>query len=131
MTASALTWFYNNPGTNAGEIGERVNNTLWEARIGGIWLEVTSAQSPYQMQGFNHGTPVSIEWVPGQYLLLRLQSDQPRLVQQLNFVLAFSAIFTYTDPQGNTCYEWHHSDPETRWRALSGNPQYQNLRKLS
>lgn len=130
MTTTAITWFYNDPGNNANNIAERVRTTLWEARLGSLWLDVVSAETPYKMQGTNNSIPIEIEWVPGKTFTLRTQTDQPLLVERLSFVLAFPAAFSYTDSDNYTLYEWRRNDADERWRMLNGNPQYQNLKRL-
>jgi hypothetical protein len=39
MTTTAHTWFYTKPENNAYALAERVRTTLWDARIGNIWLD--------------------------------------------------------------------------------------------
>ena len=126
----AYKWFYTNPGTNAGEINERVLNTFWSAGLGNVWLETVQAEAPYRMEGYSSGQAIAITWQPGEQFALSTQTDQPKLTESLSFILGFKPSLKFSDSDKITHYEWRLKNHDERWRELSGNPSYQNLERL-
>lgn len=131
MTTTARTWFYTKPQGKAYDIAERVRTTLWEARVGNIWLDVVRAESPYLMRGHNNGATVEMEWESGRFLALRTQPEQPHLAKTLGFVLGFKPALRYEDGEGNTVWEWHTDGGDKRWQAIQGIPAFQHPVRLN
>ena len=75
MATNASTWFYREPEHRAYLIEERVNHTFWNNRIAGLYLDCTSEEPPFRMTGEWHGTPLTLEWVPNDYLTLTSRPD--------------------------------------------------------
>ncbi|MBI3763494.1 MAG: hypothetical protein HY260_16735 [Chloroflexi bacterium] len=131
MTTSARTWFYARPEGRAYDIAERVRTTLWDARIGSIWLDVVRAESPYLMRGHYNGAEVEIEWEVGRCLTLRIKPEEPHLAKSVGFVLGFKPALRYEDVDGNGVWEWHTDGGDKRWQAIQGIPAYQHPRRLN
>lgn len=128
----AYKWFYSNPGHNRGEVNERVRITLWSAGLGSIWVELTEmTQTTYRMDGFHFGTPICLEWEPRKFFSLCCRPDQPALAKHFEYILGIKANFKFVDADEMAHYEWHLADADSRWRALSGNPAFQGLEKLT
>ena len=126
MTTTARTWFYTRPEGSAYDIAERVRTTFWDARVGGIWLDVVQAESPYRMRGRYRGAQVELEWEAARWLRLRLKPAQPDLVKYLSFILGFRPALQFEDGDGWTATEWHTDGGNGRWQAIQGVPSYRN-----
>ena len=131
MTTTARTWFYAQPEKNAYALAERVRTTLWEARLGDIWLDTVRAESPFLMRGRYNKADVEMEWEPGKWLALRSKPGDDYLVQRMSFVLGRKPTFTYEDVEGRTVTEWHIDGGAKRWQAIQGVPAYRNPRRFN
>jgi hypothetical protein len=125
-----VSWFYHTQGDSAYQIAERVRLTLWDARIYNFWLDVTRATAPMQMRGNYADQPAEINWQPGEWLNLRLQSSETSLVDTFSYVLGFKPSLCFIDADNYNNWEWHLKDTEQRWHELSGNPVYQAVKRL-
>ena len=130
MTSTAAAWFYHKPESIPYYIEERVNQTLWAARLGDIYLRCLSAEPPIVMEGQWHGSKIVFEWEPGRYFACRSQPAQPELVEVLNFVLGLKPSFSYEDADGMLVYEWRLEGDAERWQAIQGQPMYHHPRRL-
>jgi hypothetical protein len=131
MTTTALTWFYAKPEKNAYALAERVRTTLWEARLGGIWLDTVRAEPPYLMRGRYGESEVEMEWEAGKWLALRARPAAPFLAERMAVVLRFKPAMTYEDADGWTVWEWHLDGGEKRWQAIQGIPAYKQPQRLT
>jgi hypothetical protein len=130
MTTTAKTWFYNTPEKNAYAIGERVRTNFWDARFGGLWLDTARAEPPFLMTGQYQNSKIELEWLPGQWCLLRTAPEVPALATGVANILDFKPAFKYEDPQGHTVWEWRLGDANARWQALQGRPEFNKLERL-
>ncbi len=131
MTTTARTWFYTKPEADAYAIGERVRTTLWEARLGDIWLDTVRAESPHLMRGRYDGAKVEMEWEAGRWLALRTGPASPGLADRLGHVLGFKPALTYQTPESWTVWEWHTDGGDKRWQAIQGIPAYSQPQRLN
>ena len=131
MTTTALTWFYTKPENNAYALAERVRTTLWEARLGSVWLDTVRAEPPYLMSGRYHDARVEMEWEAGRWLSLRTAPPAPGLAQGLSQVLRFKPAMTYDNADGWTVWEWHVDGGDKRWQAIQGIPTFKQPRRLN
>jgi hypothetical protein len=133
MTTTSATWFYRDPERIAYYLEERVNQTFWQARLNGLWLDCVSAEPPYRMSGVWREVPVEIEWVPGEFFILRVPSDSDSsdFVNAVSHVLALSPAFNYTDPDERLVTEWHVDGGKARWQDIQGKAAFANLQRLS
>ena len=131
MTTTARTWFYAQPEPNAYAIAERVRTNLWDARLGGLWLDTVRAESPILMRGNYNGAYVEMEWEAGKRLVLRTRPEQNFLAERIGFVLGFKAALRYVDGEGNSVWEWHTDGGDKRWQSIQGLPAYQHPQRLN
>jgi hypothetical protein len=130
MATNSRTWFYSTPEPRPYYIEERVNHTLWNNRLQGLFMSCTKATSPFRMEGNWHGNPVQFEWKPGDYFILKMGTPQKEIVGVLRQVLMLRPAFTYTDAEGMSVVEWHTDGGEKRGKEIAGNPNFQGLRRL-
>ena len=131
MATDSRTWFYTTPDARPYFIEERVNHTLWKNRLANIYMVCTQATPPIKMEGrWQNEMPITFEWVPGQYFILRTGEESKEFIGVMRQVLMMPPSFTYMDNEGMHVVEWHRDDTETRWKQLQGKPQYQALRRL-
>jgi len=131
MTTTAQTWFYTKPEENAYAIGERVRTTLWEARIGDIWLDTVRAESPHLMRGRYNSAEIEMEWEAGKWLALRTCPGAPALADKISQVLRLKPAITYHMPEGWRAWEWHTDGGDKRWQAIQGIPNYDQPQRLN
>ncbi len=132
MATDARKWFYSTPEPRPYYIEERINHTLWKNRLQGLFMSCVQATAPIQMVGNWNGMPVTFEWVPGKYFVLRMgekRKDMIGVVRQMLFNL--TPALEYEDPEGMYVVEWHTDGGEARWTQIQGNPQYQGLRRIA
>jgi hypothetical protein len=131
MATDARTWFYSTPEPRPYYIEERVNHTLWKNRLQGLYMRCTHAETPVRMEGIWNGMPVTFEWQPGKYFILRSGEKRKELIgviRQMLFNLKPS--LEYEDPEGMHVVEWHTDGGNERWAQIQGNPQFQGLRRI-
>lgn len=133
MTTTAATWFYNDPEPNPFYIQERVNQTFWQARFGQLWLDCTSATSPYKMSGLWGDVPVEFEWQTATSFILRVpgEAETDSMVAGISRVLALKASLRYEiSTTGQMVIEWHADGGNERWQKIQGDPSYRNPERL-
>jgi len=131
MSTSSRTWFYSHPEPRPYYIEERVNHTLWNNRVQGVFMSCTQAQGPIKMEGNLNGMPLKFEWEPGKYFILKMGEERKELIGVMRQILLdLKPAFIYQDLDGLYNVEWHMDGTEDRWREAQGNPQYQGLRRL-
>ena len=130
MTTTSLTWFYHKPEKNAYALAERVRTTLWEARLGDIWLDTVQAESPHLMRGRYEGAQIEMEWEAGKWLALRARPAAPVLANSMANILRFKPAMTYENAEGWTVWEWHLDGGDKRWQAIQGIPSFKQPQRL-
>lgn len=130
MTTSALTWFYNAPEKNSFLIDERIRTSLWDARLGSIWIETVRAESPILMRGTFQGTVLELEWEPKKWCTLRTKPETKLLYGTIKNILGFNATIKYETPEGFTAWEWRLNDLKERWQAIQGQPGFSKLEQI-
>lgn len=131
MATDSRTWFYTTPQPRPYFIEERVNHTLWKNRLANIHMICTQAADPILMEGRWHNEiPVTFEWQPGKYFILRMGEESKELIGVMRQILMFKPSFTYVDNAGMYTVEWHTDGGEARWTEIQGKPQYQAARRL-
>ncbi|MBN2471337.1 MAG: hypothetical protein JXN59_11475 [Anaerolineae bacterium] len=130
MATNARTWFYEPPEPNAYLLQERVNGTLWMARLSDIFFVAEQVEAPYRMSATWQGHPLLIEWETGQWLRMESDATLPVVIGAFSNVLQIPATLSYMDRTGRVITEWHRDGGNTRWREIQGNPTYQNPVRL-
>jgi hypothetical protein len=130
MTTTAATWFYRMPEKQPYLLAERVNGTFWEERLGGVWLNVMKADSPFAMAGSYNGAEVKMEWEPNKWMRLETSPAAPALAKGLGNMLRRRANFRYETPDDHTVWEWWIGDASKRWQELQGKPVFRNPARL-
>jgi hypothetical protein len=129
MTTDSRTWFYTTPEPRPYYIEERVNHTLWKNRLQSLFMSCTQATPPIKMEGKWGELPVSFEWQPGNYFILRTGQEARELVGVLRQVLMMRPALGYVDSSGMFVVEWHTDGGASRWKEIQGNPQFQGARR--
>jgi hypothetical protein len=126
MTTTAATWFYRQPEKRPYLIAERVRTSFWDQRLGGLWLDTVSAETPIKMAGYYNGAAVTLEWEPGQWMRLATKPAAPPLAQSTANLLRRKPILRYDDTDGHTVWEWwvKPEDGERRWQEIQGRPAF-------
>lgn len=130
MTTDSRTWFYSTPEPRPYLIEERVNQTLWKNRLQNLFMSCTQAAAPIKMEGRWYDLPVTFEWVPAKYFILKLGKESKEFIGVMRQVLMMPPVLAYVDSDGMFCVEWHTDGGASRFPQLQGNPQYQGLRRL-
>ncbi len=130
MATDSRTWFYTTPEPRPYYIEERVNHTLWKNRLQNIFMTCTQPTAPIKMEGRWYDLPVSFEWQPGQYFILRTSQESKELIGVLRQILMIRPALSYLDTDGMYTVEWHTDGGDARWSEIQGNPKYQGARRL-
>lgn len=135
MSANAGSWFYTEPEHNAYLITERLNGTFWQARIIEVYWRCVNPESPFRAEGLTSQGRLELEWVPGQWVSLKVpppvELDVEDLVRAISTrVLAMPATLSYGDSEGRKVYEWHADGGKRRWSEIQGRPEYQRPVRL-
>ncbi len=133
MSANAASWFYSEPERNPYLITERLNGTFWQARIVGIYWRCVQPEPPFRAQGFTGNHTVELEWVPAEWVALKvppgLNADE--LVEYISRrILAMPASITYGDGEGRRVIEWHADGGKRRWSEIQGRAEFVQPRRL-
>ncbi|HVO41056.1 MAG TPA: hypothetical protein VMT34_00460 [Aggregatilineales bacterium] len=128
MTTTSRTWFYSEPEHRPYYIEERVNQTLWAARFGTLYLDCVRAEPPFRMEGVWHGVHVTIEWVPNDWFMLTTDKEAKDLITGFAQVLQFPPTLSYFNPEGQSIAEWRRKDAAKRLQESQGQPQYSDIK---
>lgn len=132
MATDSRTWFYSTPAARPYFIEERVNHTLWKNRLTNLYMVCTQATVPIRMEGrWQNEMPVTFEWEPGKYFILRTGAESKEFVGVMRQILMMRPAFGYMDSEGMHVVEWHTDGGAERLREIQGKPQYQALRRLT
>jgi hypothetical protein len=133
MSANAGTWFYREPEHQPFMITERLNGTFWQARLVEIYWRCVKADGPFKAEGYLGDQQLDIEWLPAQWLMLRVPAglDSKTLVKTFNRVLARKAVLTYDDSHGSQIFEWHMDGGKARWKEIQGKAGFVKPRLLT
>ncbi len=126
----AISWFYQDPGSVAYDIVERVRLTLWDARIMNFWFSADSKKAPYKLSGEFNSAPAEMSWQPAKWMTVRTKADASSLVQVLSYVIGVEPTLQYGDADDFTVVEWRLQDADDRWFDVSGNPVYSSAKRL-
>lgn len=132
MTTNASTWFYTEPEHRAYLIEERVNQSLWANRINGAQLKCIQAEPPFRMTGTWNDLPITLEWVPNEYVILTAESEHPRidsLLIGLKEVLGFVPTISYVTPENAFVAEWRRAADAPHIESIARNPKYRNIKR--
>jgi hypothetical protein len=130
MSANASTWFYTEPEHDAYLIGERVNHSIWAARMSFLYLDCVSAEPPFRMVGEWEGAPIEIEWEPNKSFALRTHKESPELRRGFSQVLGISPpSLAYQDMDDAYVTEWHTDGGDARWREIQGKPKFRQPKR--
>jgi len=130
MSATAASWFYRTPESNAYLLAERVNGTFWDNRYGGVLLTVVRAEAPFGMQGTYLGAEVRMEWEPTKWLRLATNPAAPSLVEGVSNILRRKPTLRYDDAGGETVVEWWLEGADKRWQELQGKAAFGAPKRL-
>jgi hypothetical protein len=131
MATTSKTWFYSTPEPRPYYIEERVNHTLWNNRIQGVYMSCTQAARPIKMEGSLNGMSMFFEWIPGKYFILKMGEERKDIIGAMRQILmGLVPSFAYQDVDGLYVIEWHLDEDETRWKEIQGNPAFQGLQRI-
>ncbi len=130
MATTAQTWFYRMPEHKAYYLNERVNATFWDARVGGLWLNVIRAEPPFVMEGIHNGARVRLEWEPNRWLRLATSPANPGLVTAVSNVLRFKPALRFETPENDVVWEWWVEGADKRWHEIQGKPVFRQPERL-
>lgn len=131
MATDARKWFYSTPEPRPFYIEERINHTLWKNRLQGVYMNCIQATPPIKMEGNWNGMPLSFEWKPGDYFILRTGEERKELIGVIRQALFnLRPALVYQDQDGMYVVEWYTDGGQNRWKEIQGKPQFQGLRRL-
>jgi hypothetical protein len=132
MTTTAATWFYRAPENRPYLIAERVRTSLWDQRVGSLWLDTVSAEPPIVMTGTHAGQPVKLEWEPAEWFRLTGGPEAADVASAIVKLLGRKPTLRFTDTAGQTVWEWwvRPEAAERRWQEIQGKPVFGSPARL-
>ncbi len=115
--SAAQYWFETTPGTNTFDITEHIRQSFWRYGLGTAWFKATRAEPPYTAEGRWDDLTFHFEWLPQQYLILRLPEAEKTVEDAFNLVLGFKPVFRYSDGD-DLVIEWRRTGRAARWNEL-------------
>jgi hypothetical protein len=112
-------WFTKElPPTRHG-IENAVRLSFWAAGFGDMWFTCTETEPPYKCQGLWRSTePLSLEWVPKQYILVKMKQPDQDALDAFERVIGHKAFAAYRDENGDVVAEWRVQDSTERFAEL-------------
>ncbi len=131
MATTSRTWFYSTPEPRPYYLEERVNHTLWQNRVQGLYMSCTQATVPIRMEGDWNGNRIVFEWQPGAHFTLRMAEERNELIGAVRqMLLGLRPVLAYRDEEDMHVVEWHTDGGEERWKELQGDWQFEGLHRL-
>ncbi len=130
MAATAASWFYRTPESNAYLLAERVNGTFWDNRLGGILLTAIKSDAPFTLIGTYLGADVRMEWEPNKWMRLSTNPASPALVDGLANILRRKPDLRFDEAGGETVWEWWLDGADKRWQELQGKAAFGTSMRL-
>jgi hypothetical protein len=112
-------WFTKElPPTRHG-IENAVRLSFWAAGFGNMWFTCIETEPPYKCAGLWRSTEsLSLEWVPKQYLLVKMKQPDQGALDAFERVLGHKAFAAYRDEKGDVVAEWRVHDSDERYAEL-------------
>lgn len=124
-------WFAKElPPTRHG-IENAVRLAFWAGGFGDMWVTCVSPEPPYKCQGlWRSAEPLTLEWVPKQYFLLKMKEPDQEALGAFERVLGHKAFAAYRGESGEVTVEWRVGDGNARYAELEKSG-VQDLERLS
>ncbi len=111
-------WFFATFPPSRSAIESELRQAIWRAGLQDMWLTCTRDQPPYQCQGAWHGKEFTLEWEPGNYILLKMPEPNQELLDAFEKILHHRALAAYKNGDNRVVVEWRVKDPEARFKEL-------------
>jgi hypothetical protein len=112
-------WFIKELPPSRHGIENAVRLSFWAAGFGDMWFTCTATEAPYKCQGLWRSTePLTIEWVPKQYLLVKMKQPIQDALDAFERVLGHKALAAYRDENGDVVAEWRVQEAADRYVEL-------------
>jgi hypothetical protein len=112
-------WFTKELPPSRHGIENAIRLSFWAAGFGDMWFTSIDTEPPFKCQGLWRSTePLTIEWVPKQYLLLKMKQPNQDALDAFERVLGHKAFAAYRDHTGDVAVEWRIQDLDARFADL-------------
>lgn len=115
-------WFYTDEPNSKFVIQEHLRQEYWRVGPAQMWIEATQATPPFKAVGYWHDLNFELEWMPRDYVLLRLDRPEPELNRATTLQLGFKPAREY-DEVGKHIVEWRLHGPATSAPQSAATPQ--------
>lgn len=124
-------WFTKQLPPSRHGVENAVRLSFWAAGFGDLWVTCVNPEPPVKCQGLWQSTePLTFEWVPKQYLTVRMKQPNQAILDAFQRVMGHKAFAAYRDQTGDVVIEWRVQDLDARYSDLS-NSGVQELERLS
>ena len=124
-------WFAKRLPTSRHGIENAVRLAFWAAGFGDTYFTCLQAETPIKCMGlWRSSEPFDVEWVPKEYLALRMKQPNQEALDAFERVLGHKALVAYRDEKGNVAVEWRVRDGQARYAELEQSG-VQDLERLS
>jgi hypothetical protein len=112
-------WFTKKLPASRHGIENAVRLAFWAGGFGDTYFTCTQPEPPIKCTGLWRSTePMDIEWVPKDYIVLRMKQANQDALDAFERVLGHKALAAYRDDQGNVVVEWRVGDGTARYAEL-------------
>lgn len=113
-------WFTKELPPSRHGIENAVRLSFWAAGFGDMWFTCTDMAPPFKCNGLWRSTePLTLEWVPKEYLVVKMKQPNPDALRAFERVLAHKAFAAYRDQNGDVVVEWRVSEMDSRYAELT------------
>lgn len=112
-------WFTKRLPASRHGIENALRLAFWAAGFGETYFTCVQAEPPVKCAGTWRTThPLSVEWVPLDYFVLRMKEVDQDAFDAFERVLGHRASVAFHDENGDVVVEWRTRDAEARYREL-------------
>ena len=114
----SASWLFTNYPSSRSIIENDVRLAFWKAGVKGIWVTCIKDTAPFECQADWNGTPLTFEWEPKNYLMLKMKSPNQDLLNAFERLLKHKALAAYKNGGGSVVVEWRVKSADTRFEEL-------------
>lgn len=111
-------WFFATFPPSRSVIESELRQAIWRAGLHDMWVTCTKDQPPYECQGAWHGNEFTLEWEPGNYILLKMGQPNQELLDAFTKMLGHRALAAYKNGDNRVVVEWRMQNPDARFKEL-------------
>lgn len=111
------TWFFKQYPPARSVIENDLRLTFWQAGLVAMWFTCAKETAPFECHGFWSAETFTLEWMPREYLLLKMRAPNKDLLAAFERVLKHKALAAYRRDD-TVIVEWRVPNADARLAEL-------------